>query len=720
MAKTAKLRERARDQERKGNWKDALSLYEKIVEGEAEEDPDLTLLNKIGDLRLRAGRIDGAVHAWERAAASYAESGLPNNAIALCRKVQRVAPDRIEVYRQLGRLSAANGFLADARDNFLEYATRKQRLGDMDASFAALAEFADLFPDDTGLRRSLAEQLVTHGRQDQAARQYVLLRDASLRKGDDATAEEARARLSELGAEEAPPAGGSASAPASAPGAVAEGGIDAAALPGLEPTGMEMGEPDGLDALPMLDMEPRPEAHTPAPEAETAARQDRSGMASEDDTDGLIDIAPLAGLEATALEPGHGENADVEVGEGSLDAIDAGSDADEGLEAATHAHEGLADPEDVAEEELSPFELHHPGLDGMELVLEEPADVDADPARQEGDVSPAVSDVDRQLEAGPSAVEAIDEACLALNADPRNLEALHRLLGDSPGERESEVEAAVRAVPGALAARGEHALALQATQLLLGRWPTDVRLHQKCAEYAFRAGDRAALLAAYVGLSARLEETGEVGKAAAVRQRVRDLDPAHPSLHRTVPTAEAPRATMGTEYVDLGELILGNQLRHEGTRFVVPEEEPTGDEDRDFADMLAQFKTMVEENIAVEDSASHFDLGLAFKEMGLVDEAIGQFQVALRGGADPLATLEVLGQCFSEKGQFAVASRVLERALRVRGASDGDLVGVLYELASCEEALGREDAAREHYERVLAVDVRFRDASERLAVLSRR
>jgi tetratricopeptide (TPR) repeat protein len=801
MAKTAKLREKARDQERKGNWKDALALYEKVVQAEPDEDPDLTILNKIGDLRLRAGRIDGAVQAWERAAASYAESGLPNNAIALCRKVQRVAPDRIEVYRQLGQLSAANGFLADARENFLAYAERKQRLGDLDASFAALAEFADLFPDDTAIRRSLADQLMTHGREEEAVRQYRLLHEAALRKGDGATAEAVRQRLSELGVEE-PAAPVVEAAPEGDEGEGAAGG---GVLPGLEPTGMEVEELDDLEPLPLLDMEPQGDAGPAPPEAELAAGLDRP-EATDHPGDELLDIAPLDGLEATTLEPAREPDAEAdEEGDVLEDALldidaepasgleatgvreDLAADADADLEiheASEAADEAIPAGDMQVEDfdlEAEPLPLLEPdvreadaGLD-IEIgtpALPDPSDVlpadeveetgndreepgvleidlegvrigtdaegedaaayadheatstgeDEDEAglEIEGDVE-AEAEVEAEADAEPVPMDPVADGLAALAAEPADLEALESLLAAPAGARAAEVETAARAVPRALAEGGDHAAALRATGMLLERWPDDVRLLQKRAEYAFRAGDRRTLLTAYVALAARLEETGEPAKAAAVRQRVRDLDPDHPSLAAPSPPVGASGgdpAPATEEYVDLGQLILGGQPLRDSTRFVVPEEEPSGDEDRDFAEMLSQFKAKVSENIAVEDSASHFDLGLAFKDMGLIDEAIGQFQVALRGGANPLRTLEVLGQCFTEKGQFAVAVRVLERALNVRGATDGDLVGVLYQLACCEEALGREDAAREHFERVLAVDVGFRDVSARLAGLS--
>ncbi|HEU0051878.1 MAG TPA: tetratricopeptide repeat protein, partial [Longimicrobium sp.] len=245
------------------------------------------------------------------------------------------------------------------------------------------------------------------------------------------------------------------------------------------------------------------------------------------------------------------------------------------------------------------------------------------------------------------------------------------------------------------------------------------------------SGDRDALVEAYLALGRHLLASGNRAKGEAVFQRVLELHPenseARATLGQAAPHArgaepEAPEAPAkpdpNADYIDLSELILGDEAARETTtRFVVEEREPSGDEERDFAEMLAHFRQKVAENIEVEDAGSHYDLGLAFKEMGLLDEAIAEFQVALRGGANALATLELLGQCFVEKGQYAVASRVLDRALRLTGVADADLVGVLYELGRAEEALGRPRQAAEYYERALAVDIRFRDTARRLEAL---
>ena len=79
------------------------------------------------------------------------------------------------------------------------------------------------------------------------------------------------------------------------------------------------------------------------------------------------------------------------------------------------------------------------------------------------------------------------------------------------------------------------------------------------------------------------------------------------------------------------------------------------DEQREFHEILEQFKRGIEENLETDDYQAHYDLGVAFKEMGLLDEAIAEFQKALRAPDGRLRTSEALGMAFFEKGQFAVS-----------------------------------------------------------------
>jgi tetratricopeptide (TPR) repeat protein len=147
---------------------------------------------------------------------------------------------------------------------------------------------------------------------------------------------------------------------------------------------------------------------------------------------------------------------------------------------------------------------------------------------------------------------------------------------------------------------------------------------------------------------------------------------------------------------------------------VVEERAPSGDEEADFAAMLTKFKQGVAEHVDAEDHDSHYDLGVAYREMGLVEEAIASFQRALRGTAHRARTYEALGQCFIDRGQHAVAASVLQRALQEVGLDDHQLVGVLYLLGRAAEAMNQRSDAVRYYERVLAVDITFADVADRI------
>jgi len=712
MANIAKLRDQARAYEQRDQWREAIGTYRQILENREGEEVDIGLWNRIGDLHLRLTETEQAVDAYEAAVNAYVEVGLYNNAIALCRKILRLVPGRANIYRRLGQISAAKGFLADARQNFLEYADRMRRAGKLDASFEGLKEFADLSPDDVEVRRILAEQLLTHGLPAEAVEQLRILMVPLAASGDDAAVEAVRAQIRQIdpGASTEPLARVSETAEAEDLGVFDPGEVDlgaplipeappADAVPAAPPAGLELtaapaGEDDGPAELPAIEgLElsgdfSRPESDDAAPPLPRAAEL-------EDDLP-LIDFdAPADPRAASASDPAA-------YGEVRLDA-----------------------PADDEEDEGEPLPMLEPddayADDDDDLPMLDMGDdfgaVDLMPAPE-----PEASPRDRLAE--------LRERVAAAPDDGAARDALVDLLHERGAE--GEVVEVLEAAHRGLAARGAFRDAVAPISQLIRLRPGDGALLQKRVEYAFRSGDRSVMVDAYLTLARHFHTVGVLDKARAVFARVLEIEPYNPEARSALDAMEAearrarpappppprPAPPPPSDYVDLGALILGDEDERETTtRFIVEEKEPTGDEDKDFADMLAHFRQKVAENIDAEDSASHYDLGLAFKEMGLIDEAIAEFQVALRGGANPLATLEILGQCFVEKGQYAVATRVLDRATRIAGAADNDLVGVLYQLARSHEALGHRDEAIELYERVMSVEIRFRDTAQRADAL---
>jgi tetratricopeptide (TPR) repeat protein len=323
----------------------------------------------------------------------------------------------------------------------------------------------------------------------------------------------------------------------------------------------------------------------------------------------------------------------------------------------------------------------------------------------------------------------LDEAAEASDEAPDDTTPLP-LLGDEPADDRDD---ALRQELAAL--RGE-----------IAEEPDRVEPRERMVQLAYRLDDRDLLVSAYVGLAEAFRRSGLEEKADSVFQQVLQLDPrnerALEALGRTAPPEEPaappaadapadPEADSGAEggrpaatdsseagegFVDLGSMIL-DDAGPQTTRWVVEGHDPSGDEDADFARMLSEFKSKVADNLAVDDARAQYDLGTAYKEMGLLDEAISMFQKSLRTRGNHLASLEMLGQCFLERGEPEVAVRVLRRALEGGWEVEEDLLGIYYYLGHAFERSGKPEEARDSYEKVFALDINFKDVTDRLRSL---
>ncbi|MEJ2185156.1 MAG: tetratricopeptide repeat protein [Gemmatimonadota bacterium] len=249
--------------------------------------------------------------------------------------------------------------------------------------------------------------------------------------------------------------------------------------------------------------------------------------------------------------------------------------------------------------------------------------------------------------------------------------------------------------------------ALEVVHEMVRRNPDDFAALQRRVEFASRLGDQQVLAHAYADLAACMMRLGAETKAATVYQRVLELDPGNEAAREVL---GAP-ASEDDSYVDLAAF-----LDEEGMDAALASGEANAQVE-DFAELFSQFKAKVTEDVAVEESGSHYDLGLAFKEMGLIDEAIAEFQTALRGGEERLKVYEELGQCFMLKEQYTVAVKILARALELPREDPHELLGVYYHLGMCHEELGDRSAARQAYDNIMVIDPSFSDVPERLSRL---
>ncbi|HTT17681.1 MAG TPA: tetratricopeptide repeat protein [Candidatus Sulfotelmatobacter sp.] len=145
----------------------------------------------------------------------------------------------------------------------------------------------------------------------------------------------------------------------------------------------------------------------------------------------------------------------------------------------------------------------------------------------------------------------------------------------------------------------------------------------------------------------------------------------------------------------------------------------------DLADMFGELKKDLEADVASadEDPETHYNLGIAFREMGLLDEAIGELQKACqsfdRGHPFPqiMQTYTWLAQCFLEKGVPEAAVRWYDRALQVPTIDGETRVALNYELAAAYETAGDKTSALKHFMDVYGSNIDYRDVAERIKAL---
>jgi tetratricopeptide (TPR) repeat protein len=126
-----------------------------------------------------------------------------------------------------------------------------------------------------------------------------------------------------------------------------------------------------------------------------------------------------------------------------------------------------------------------------------------------------------------------------------------------------------------------------------------------------------------------------------------------------------------------------------------------------------------------EDLETHYNLGIAFREMGLLEEAIGEFQKVAkandRGKAFRYAMqcCTLLGLAFMEKGQPSIAAIWYERALQTPGIDAESKLALRYDLGVAQESAGDLDLALKSFSQVYAVNIDYRDVAERISALQK-
>jgi tetratricopeptide (TPR) repeat protein len=228
-----------------------------------------------------------------------------------------------------------------------------------------------------------------------------------------------------------------------------------------------------------------------------------------------------------------------------------------------------------------------------------------------------------------------------------------------------------------------------------------------------------------------LIQQGLLDDAAKLLQSVRETFPDHPDVmarqallkargwdeERPQPAQAASAAALFTEEEQFFDLAaeLEKELAQEE---MVAEATGAGkSSDVSIEELFKEFQRGVAEQVNEEDYDTHFNLGLAYREMGLLDEAIGEFQLSAKSPDYLVESASMIGACFVEKGLPEQGVDWYARALAAPGLAIEMEQGLRYELGRAQEAAGNTAAALASFSEVLAINPAFRDVADRVSKL---
>ncbi len=734
----------------------AVKEYCKIV----EDDPDdFTTLNMLGDLYVRVGNQPAAIACFRRIAEHYREQDFALKAIAMFKKIDRLQPHNTEISTHLADLYAQQDLVVEARAHYLTVADAHNKAGATQAGLEVLRKIADLDSQNTELRIKLAEGYFKEGMMAEAGTAF---------------AEAGHQLLARDAFDEALDVFGKALERRPADYVVLKGLLDAHSARGTADEAAELigravaDNPDDLDLLSMLAR-----AHVQAEDPSQAEQATASLVAKE--SSAYLQYVEVARLylkadkvdEAVRVMTGIAEQMLAEQEDNQLlELIDEllACDSDnvqalrllvrafwwqrdmEKLKAALERMAEAAEAAGLVKDEryaltqltrLAPDQTHHVErlreLGGAEEeAAAEMLPVSESPsATAEAPTTPK-ADVEYAFDPPPS--NPVGESEFEWSP----VEDMAELRSESGDEFEIERGFTFETVVAEeLASTSDEAIATAVSDDRM----KDARTQELesvdfyiAQGYADIAVDTLDLLERQFGAHPdielrrrQLEAKGEVAEPTQSDSAISDSDI---SIDAAIPTQ--PEAECGEfEFATAGAFAtpeVAVPMPHVPQVSLPAPQGPQGI-DAGLAEIFEEHRVSAESDADANgngDYETHYNLGLAYKEMDLFEEALEEFQVAA-GLVDPsdgtpryLQCCNLLGHCFMQKGVPQLAVKWFNKGFNTPGASEDERQALRYELAAAYEQVGDVDRAVDLFTEVYGINVSYRGVKERLRELKAR
>ncbi|HUE81780.1 MAG TPA: tetratricopeptide repeat protein [Pyrinomonadaceae bacterium] len=735
----------------------AIKEYRQVVE---HDDSDLSTLNMLGDLLARAGNKDEAISCFSRIAEHYREQQFTLKAIAMYKKIERLKPRDLEVAGRLADLYAFQGLVVDARAQYLIVADGYTRAGDAKRMLEVLHKIADLDPHNTEIRLKLADGYLKEGLESEAVAAFLEAGERLFEIGEFEKSLDSYAKVLELrpndgralrGIVSAHVALGTADEAAEILTKAVEATPEDTALTALlAQTQIDAENPRGAEEATLVLMSHDASNYTrfieiarlylKLGEVNDAVRVLGSiieqMLAGREEND-LLELVN----EVLARDPEHVGalrllvrihwwQRDMDNLRSSLERLAEAAQAaglveDEryaltqlvrlapedrqydgrlgvigGLEEEEEADTGGFDAEEVEADEAAPSyesfaivngETSHDtdtkeqSAPALEFEWNSVAEATApDPSSSFAELNATDEDLAYELSSG----QEVDFSSAVVDSES-NASAETASSEVDEARRESLMRQELESVDFYLA-QGYHDIAIDTLDLLERQFGLNTEIQTRREKIA-QATSGAKTGTSESEFTFTIEEPAE-----SPDEIVADIDSAF-TLGEEV-SESAPVVSTGND----GTAVAGI--------------------DSGLAEIFEEFRVAAEEEqtTVTEDYETHYNMGTAYKEMDLLDEAIQEFQAAVGlttpndGTSRFLQCCNMLGHCFLQKGMPQAAVIWFKKGLDLPGQNQAESLALRYELGAAYEQMGDFKRAQELYTEVYGVDVSYREVAERL------
>jgi tetratricopeptide (TPR) repeat protein len=629
LEKAIEIKRRAQRCVQNGDLDGALREYEKLVET-PESDPYNFVL--LADLLYKKGDQPHAAERYLHAVSAYEKAGLFKNAIAVCKKMMRLTLSQTQVLRHLAELHALDGLSSEASIYFSQFAEHMTRANNPGEAAAALRKAFDNGQENVKLLEQMAEMLLLEG---ETAKAAVAMREAAGHwhtRGMQSDARRCVERANRMDPATSTPVSAPGPDPGEAmprlvlPASPASPPAGAAAVPAAVPAASPpaSGAPAGFGLMPDLPLETRAAALEPTGSAPTPPDL-RSPFANAPPPapSGQFERAPRfvapprLGAETHATPPGA-ESDEAEEAAPEAGVYEIAPDEDTNYEHALNA---------VASAGTAPPASGFPPVPG----------------------GPTPSTIAPRSEAMLDGVTLVEHLLQRAQDEFR--------AGDRDKASQALVEAAVTyetlgrldsaATIFRSLGRGAHS-----PHEVMRLWLANCEKRNDRTEgsqVACELGDRAlnegqeAQARTWFEHAAAIDPTNETA-----RRRIQRMNGAASKVMPVPPASATPSHETGRVEVALG--------RSQAVTF-------------DLGGLLEEFQRGVESQLD-GDTQGHYDLGMAYREMGLQDQAVDAFLIAVRDPRLAGRAHEMIGRCHADTGAHDAAVQEFTEALG-HGPLDG-------------------------------------------------